>query len=476
MWDPGLVDDERPSGFSRLGYRVSPFLAPDHQDFPPFMGTEFDTSGLQEYLPRAAPPFSSAPMPALRPVEYRNVPPMVLSTGDLMKKEPQAAPAPVADNKEKRPRSQSRKRPKPAEDELESGDGDNALGGDDTMDAKRKQRLLRNRASAQLSRERKKAYLTGVEQQVERLTQENARLMARIQELTAENLALRNNTEPIGRLSPAGPSDAVFTWSPQLGAPSHNHTSDSDQSRDSSRSPSPFKTGGMFFFSFLFALVLFFNVSGRSGSDGDVATNNGRALMSLTQQQTFAQPHPSFFASKATSQQQPDIDLAYVPPPARADASAKWDPSALQVERYNRMPLHEKNRDVLLLAYRKMLQESFLAPDVPASRANASYFFVPSVFSILNGKDGRTKAGVWAQTQRSDNLLPSGRDQSFADPNVSNASDMPEYIVQGDMVYFWLPLSMSSWAAQGESSNGGDFNQSLFEIGCNVHAVRILPT
>jgi len=463
--------------------RISPFLAPEHEDFPSLL-TELDGQ-IPEFLPRACAP----PQPVVAPAEYRILPsdghraqhpnyaPMYSShDGALLLKQESMS----LDAGKKRPRAQSRKRAKPSE-EMEPEQEDK---GTDVLDAKRKQRLLRNRASAQLSRERKKAYLSGVEQQVERLKDENARLAARVHELTNENLVLRGalachpvtNSFPVkGRFPAPDPATYPAGWSPEHASHSHS-TSDSDKSRTSSqsRSPSPFKAGGMFFFSFLFALVFFFNLSSMPG-DQATLRNSGRALMSIRAQQTPAQTHPSFFQSRGSNDVdvQPEMDIAPYVSPGAAPSAAVWsaDASALQLAKYNTAEKTQAQRqEMMISAYRKMLHESFIAPDVSASRMNASYFFVPSVYSILQAKaaQGRSKHGVWAHGQV-ENLLPSGRDSASLNHSTAT-SDMPEYIVQGDLVYFWMPLSKSLWA-EGDGQAG---NQSLFEIGCRVHEARVL--
>jgi transcriptional activator HAC1 len=60
-----------------------------------------------------------------------------------------------------------------------------------TEEAKRYQRLMRNRASAQQSRERKKLHLANLEREVQMLRNANSQLTRRVAELEHENNKLR---------------------------------------------------------------------------------------------------------------------------------------------------------------------------------------------------------------------------------------------------------------------------------------------
>lgn len=85
-------------------------------------------------------------------------------------------------------------------------------GGASDKDARRLRRLLRNRVSAQQARERKKQYVTTLEDQVKTQASTIAGLEKRVDELTVQNTALRNLIQtmrsPAKRLSGAGAFDA----------------------------------------------------------------------------------------------------------------------------------------------------------------------------------------------------------------------------------------------------------------------------
>lgn len=68
---------------------------------------------------------------------------------------------------------------------------------------KHRQRLLRNRQSAQLSRERKKVHMQKLETEVQNLRHENDGLRARVQELTNESQQLRAQLRAAGLPEPA---------------------------------------------------------------------------------------------------------------------------------------------------------------------------------------------------------------------------------------------------------------------------------
>lgn len=62
---------------------------------------------------------------------------------------------------------------------------------EDRREMKKQQRLMRNRISAQLSRERKKAYVSSLEAQMQELVAGNKQLAAKVEELMAENSTLK---------------------------------------------------------------------------------------------------------------------------------------------------------------------------------------------------------------------------------------------------------------------------------------------
>ncbi|ETV99481.1 hypothetical protein H310_08159 [Aphanomyces invadans] len=72
----------------------------------------------------------------------------------------------------------------------------------DSKEAKKKRRLIRNRMSAQLHRERKKAYVVQLEEQLQAKDDEMQALKAQLDALKAENTRLKNNDVPAIKLEP----------------------------------------------------------------------------------------------------------------------------------------------------------------------------------------------------------------------------------------------------------------------------------
>ena len=88
----------------------------------------------------------------------------------------------------------------PAATSTDAKDGESASSGgdgeDDVKDAKKQRRLVRNRMSAQLHRERKKAYVDQLEMQLKSKDAECTELRLLMDQLTRENDALRARSGP----------------------------------------------------------------------------------------------------------------------------------------------------------------------------------------------------------------------------------------------------------------------------------------
>ncbi|KAF0697186.1 Aste57867_12106 [Aphanomyces stellatus] len=67
----------------------------------------------------------------------------------------------------------------------------------DSKEAKKKRRLIRNRMSAQLHRERKKAYVVQLEEQLQAKDDEMQALKAQLEAMKTENMRLKNNDTPV---------------------------------------------------------------------------------------------------------------------------------------------------------------------------------------------------------------------------------------------------------------------------------------
>ena len=88
----------------------------------------------------------------------------------------------------KRPRETNNSSPSEALAELETKKTGSP---DEDKEIKRQRRLIKNRESAQASRERKKLYVKGLEAKVEELTNKNSSLTSKLAELEEENRKLR---------------------------------------------------------------------------------------------------------------------------------------------------------------------------------------------------------------------------------------------------------------------------------------------
>ena len=81
-------------------------------------------------------------------------------------------------------------------DEGGGGGTENPIDSSDPKEAKKQRRLVRNRMSAQLHRERKKAYIDQLEEQLKSKDDECAKLRQLMDQLTRENDALREKIAP----------------------------------------------------------------------------------------------------------------------------------------------------------------------------------------------------------------------------------------------------------------------------------------
>ncbi|KAK9820724.1 hypothetical protein WJX74_003911 [Apatococcus lobatus] len=99
----------------------------------------------------------------------------------------------------------------PSESQQASQDEDKPAGGplkDDEKEAKRLKRLLRNRVSAQQARERKKSYVSSLEDRAKELESQISNYEQKVNKLEKENGMLRNvikNIQPAGRSAQPSP-------------------------------------------------------------------------------------------------------------------------------------------------------------------------------------------------------------------------------------------------------------------------------
>jgi len=131
--------------------------------------------------------------------------------------------------------------------------------------------MIRNRVSAQTSRDRKKAYINQVEEVKEKLssdnnklTKENALLLERIKKLEQENEALKRN---------AGSLCAKCGYTLECEESPNTNQETDDNSLGRSNTSSPIRRGGsrggLFKFSMAFAAIVCFLLMMNGGSMGD---------------------------------------------------------------------------------------------------------------------------------------------------------------------------------------------------------------
>jgi hypothetical protein len=436
------------------------------------MGSNLDSSGLRPEIPFGTGPLTRPfePHPFQQPGPLQSLQSLPAAGWNA----PEASPAPNADlispnppaiaPKSKKTERKSRKRtnsstsdaPPPRKTKVET-----------TEEAKRYQRLMRNRASAQQSRERKKLHLANLEREVQMLRNANSQLTRRVAELEHENNKLR------GVDSFHCISGDDFSLSPS----SLPHSESSSDHSEASSHPSSPLTGG-FLFVFIFAMF-FFTFPGIAPSLPS-SGRSGRALLSYS--------HPSVFEDDSTSA------------PLTLPHNVAAQPQEIDVTANSNINVAESYEDVLDMSlvvkankpnhppafmdvdhatldadFVYMLSKLRTQQEVPNTYANVSYFFVPSVFSILPTKETVQKTPQTVRTVskainvRSDRLLgaPDG-----AGPNVGasvNSSAFAEFISIGDMIYFWMPLGIA---------DGSEFVETrlddLFEIGCHVREARVV--
>jgi hypothetical protein len=77
------------------------------------------------------------------------------------------------------------------------------LTSEEEKDLRRQRRLIKNRESAQLSRVRRREHMEVIEQQLQEVQNENARLKLQVESLTTENLQLKQHIASSSSLAPA---------------------------------------------------------------------------------------------------------------------------------------------------------------------------------------------------------------------------------------------------------------------------------
>jgi bZIP transcription factor len=158
------------------------------------------------------------------------------------------------------------------------------LSEDEKKDIKRRQRLLRNRISAQLSRERKRDYLQQLKKQLSDLMDQNRTLSSQVQDLSSENASLQQRVKTLEKLSEAdmplcGSASACAPEPPTFGAYA-NLSPDGPNPRPKKRAkvePSSESTvssamrfparAGMVLFALVFSFGVLYNVVGIDYTD-----------------------------------------------------------------------------------------------------------------------------------------------------------------------------------------------------------------
>jgi hypothetical protein len=428
----------------------------DDQHFPSLLsiGSELDLSGFRDSF--LLPPFDSQANPSTCANKQNPKPPISRSPS------PDSKTASKSRKRLKRNDEFPEKRVKKEPVKKEKDEAEEEVNEDEneSSDMKRRQRLMRNRASAQLSRERKKAYMNS-------LVEENARLRSQVEALMTENKKLRSNAVNSSYPFLTLP---VLNETPLMASPASEHSGSDDLSEvTKSRSSSPLNKGRIFF-AFAFAFVLLLNFSGTPllPPTSTLSHPSGRALLSTSQ---LSQPHPSFFSSPDVIESAPkgksaEMALAQrlntMSKPMTPSSSESFDSTYVNqatsvsngVTKFT-IPESELTNDLelLIMLYRKLLTVQAL--NSPWGY-NASYFFVPSVFPLLAKSTLVSGKPAWNFDRKAQHRLlgsPESSDSTTHEPddnstrNSSFNSSFLDYVAQGDVIFFWMPMTDVSWSS-----------------------------
>lgn len=409
------------------------------------------------------PPFSAFPRP-LEGLPENNLPPFHAPTDStplitISQK--------TTENRKKKAQKRSRKRK--ANAQASTSDPKKLMSEAEAMEQKRKQRLVRNRASAQLSRDRKKVHLTNLENQVLALAEENTALKSQVAKLTSEINHLRQQNSfgsPIYQ-SPAsdyGSEDSTGTFSSGSASPGH-------------------LSSGLFLFAFVFAFGVFFQWSGLDLGGAPpshaMASSGGRALQSY---QSAPLLDWSVVPSFKSLDQSKDNDVLGITALAREESPkelesavsqliAKTDNMALSVSPYQ-APNQDSYIDSTGL-YEKLLWAN------ETIEANVSYFFVPSLYSIFDSHPGNVHS-----YESSDPPPKVAGYLSDADVTQRKPFRLIDNISPGDHLSLWLPtatqsledLTAHSYDTNPHRKAQAQRDPTMYQIGCQVEgAVRALP-
>ena len=165
--------------------------------------------------------------------------------------------------------------------------------------------------------------------------------------------------------------------------------------------------------------------------------------------------------------------------------------------------------DLVLLLYRKLLSMRTEDPNLMEPMLdNSSYFFVPNMFNLLekssnhtNGHPGDSeyersvarprssvdsydtasaKHAIGATSHRDsdqnqrDHDMHNSTSKDSGDENSNGRFNDLNYLLEGDLVYFWLPLQEMDWNDKSTNNFNFDQHENLYEIGCQVKQTRVM--
>lgn len=365
---------------------------------------------------------------------------------------------------------------------------------EETGDCKRMQRLLRNRASAQLSRERKKAYMKNLEAQVKELSNQNDALQRQLMQLHQENAGLRSAINKMeqnfginhspglrARSSPSSPCSPLSTSSNAPSDVASPEFSLGPAASPQYGSPGQAAATGLVLLALVFSFAMIYGMVGAplEGNSSNMPHFRSRVLNSV--ESSSSSPDVSDRASGASTPFAPQVSTAeqpklpgptpsgLLPDPADARPNKKRrreDDSSLALSVYQE-PAPSVALDPLLAMNQLLLQANFTLDH------NATYLLCPSAMPIKpnpNAKAPETETGESFSTA----LAQAKPDRGSVAVAHRLRKSVPNNKKTTSRLLLWLPTSsvLPTLAAFNMSPEMQAKHSGLTELSCEVQSIR----